>query len=151
MTTRYFEDIEPNERHDLGTWSVSEDEIVSFARQYDPQPFHLDEAAARETIYGGLIASGWQTVALTMRTMVDGFLDDVAGMGARGIESLTWSAPVRPGDTIETRLTVLETQAAKPDAAIGDVHAETIGTNQDGEVVISWINQFLVQRRDAEL
>ncbi len=147
MSKRYFEDLDDDETHDLGTWTVSEDEIMAFAERYDPQSFHTDPAAAEESIYGGLIASGWQTVALTMRTMVDGFLGDVACMGARGIDDLSWSKPVRPGDEISTRLRLLETEPT--DTTLGDVRAETIGTNQEGEVVISWINNFLVERRDS--
>jgi len=147
---RHFEDIDPDETHDLGGWTVSEAEIVEFAERYDPQPFHVDPAAAEESIYGGLIASGWQTVALTMRTMVEGFLADVESMGARGIDDLRWKLPVRPGDRVETRIRVLETDASGGNPAVGDVRAETVGENGDGEVVVSWVNNFLVRRADPE-
>lgn len=150
MEKRYFEEISVHETHELGTWTVSKDEIIAFAEQYDPQPFHIDEMAARESIYGGLIASGWQTVTLTMRTMVDGFLQDVASMGARGIDDLRWSKPVRPGDSVSTRLEVLDKEPIDINPALGDVRAKTSGTNQDGDVVVSWPNHFLIQRRESE-
>ena len=150
MAQRYFEDIALDETHELGTWTITESDITSFAEQYDPQPFHVDESAARESMYGGLIASGWQTVALTMRTMVDGFLQDVAGTGARGVDDLRWSKPVRPEDTISTQLTILEKHSSDGNPAIGDVRAKTTGTNADGDVVVSWINNFLIERRDSE-
>lgn len=147
---RHFEDIEPDETHDLGEWTVSESEIVEFAERYDPQSFHVDPDAAEASIYNGLIASGWQTVALTMRTMVDGFLADVACMGARGIDDLRWKRPVRPGDRVRTRIRVLGTDAGDGNPALGDVRAETVGENGDGEVVVSWVNNFLVRRAEAE-
>lgn len=150
MTQRFFEDITTNETHELGTWTITEDEIVSFAEQYDPQPFHVDETAAQNSIYGGLIASGWQTVGLTMRTMVDGFLQDVASMGARGVDELRWYTPVRPGDTISVRLDVLDKHPTETDPEIGDLRAKTIGTNQDGRETISWINNFLIRRSEPE-
>ena len=150
MAQRYFEDIAIDETHELGTWTITESEITSFAKRYDPQPFHVDESAAKESIYGGLIASGWQTVALTMRTMVDGFLQDVAGMGARGVDNLQWSNPVRPGDTISTQITILEKYSSEGAPTLGDVRARTTGTNTDGDVVVSWINNFLIERRDTE-
>lgn len=150
MAQRSFEDITTDETHELGTWTVTNNEIIAFAEQYDPQPFHVDETAAQNSIYGGLIASGWQTVALTMRTMVDGFLQDVAGMGARGVDELRWHTPVRPGDTISVRLDVLDKRPTETNPTIGDVRIKTIGTNQDGQETISWINNFLVRRCEPE-
>lgn len=150
MMQRSFEDITTDETHELGTWTVTEDEIIAFAEQYDPQPFHVDKTAAQNSIYGGLIASGWQTVVLTMRMMVDGFLHDVASMGARGVDELRWHTPVRPGDAISVHLDVLDKRQTETNPAIGDVRVKTIGTNQDGRETISWINNFLIRRREPE-
>ncbi len=108
MPGLYFEDLEPGQVVELGEHTVSEEEIVAFARQWDPQPFHLDPEAAKASVFGGLIASGWHTGAMWMRLYVDSLLDGAASMGSPGIEELRWLAPVRPGDTLSGRLTVLE-------------------------------------------
>src|SRR5678816_213891 len=93
------------------------EDILEFARRYDPQPFHTDEEAAKRSIYGGLIASGWQTTSLTTRMMCDSYLLDAASLGSPGMRELSWLAPVRPGDTLRLRMTVLETRPSrsKPD------------------------------------
>lgn len=146
MTKKYFEDIDIGETHELGKWSITREELVSFAERYDPQPFHVDEAAAKESMYGGLIASGWQTGALTMRVMVDEYLQDTASMGARGVDTVRWHRPARPGDEITVQLAVLEkgpSNTGRP----GTVYARTIGTNQEGEKVLSWVNLFLIQHQ----
>src|SRR5437870_7824115 len=105
---RYFEDFKVGESLDLGRRSVSADEIVAFARQFDPQPFHVDEEAAKRSVFGGLIASGWQTCALAMRMMCDAYLLDAASAGSPGVENIRWILPVRPRDTLRVRLTVFE-------------------------------------------
>ena len=107
MPDLHFEDFEPGQVYELGTRPVTESEIVAFAREWDPQPFHIDPEAAKESVFGGLIASGWQTVAMWMRMYVDTMLGSAA-RGSPGIEELRWLAPVRPGDTLSGRLTVLE-------------------------------------------
>lgn len=150
MPKKSFEDITVEETHELGTWTVSEDEIIAFAEQYDPQPFHIDETTAQETIYNGLIASGWQTIALSMKTMVEKYLQNVMCMGARGIDELRWHRPVRPGDSISIRMEVLDKNLAESNPSIGDVRIKTTGTNQDGHEAVSWINNFLVQRNESE-
>lgn len=150
MEKRYFEDVDTGEKHELGSWSVTRDDIIEFAERYDPQPFHTDEEAARESMYGGLIASGWQTVALSMRTMVDGFLQDVTCVGARGVDDLRWHRPVYPGDIQSIRIEVIEKRRSETNPAIGDVRIETTGTNPDGQKTVSWINNFLLQRRASE-
>src|SRR6188472_4405680 len=113
MSERYFEDFEPGEVLELGSRTVTEDEIIEFARQFDPQPFHLDPEAAADSVFGGLIASGWHTGAMWMRLYVDNMLGSASAQGSPGVEELRWLAPVRPGDTLHGRLTVLETTASE--------------------------------------
>ncbi len=137
MPERYFEDFEAGAVVELGSHTVTEEEIVAFARQWDPQPFHVDPEAARESAFGGLIASGWHTGALWMRMYVDSLLDGTASMGSPGIEELRWLAPVRPGDTLTGRLEVLETTPSqrRPDRGMVRIRAEMV--NQDGVTVMA--------------
>ncbi len=147
MTQGYWEDFEPGQVVELGSVSVTEDEIVAFARQFDPQPFHVDPEAAKESVFGGLIASGWHTGALWMRLYVDSLLDRAAGMGSPGIEELRWLAPVRPGDTLAGRLTVLETTPSerRPDRGTVRIRGELV--NQDGVTVLSMVSRGHFGRR----
>lgn len=150
---QFFEDLTAGETHEFGDRTVTRDEIVEFAERWDPQPIHLDEAAADESIYGGLIASGWHTVCLYTRMLVDGFMGDVANMGGRGAEEIRWHRPVRPGDTLSGRVEVLrKTAAGHPER--GDVDFEMTCLNQDDEVVLSMTLHIMVLRRsppdDAE-
>jgi acyl dehydratase len=117
--------------------TVTREEIIAFAREFDPQPFHTDEAAARQTIYGGLIASGWHTIALYMRLMWDSYLKDTASLGSPGVDEVRWLKPVRPGDTLRARFTVLEAvpSRSKPDRGIVRSLSEVF--NQHGEVVMT--------------
>src|SRR5688572_26682859 len=117
---RYFEDFTPGQTIELGRRSITRDEIIAFAREFDPQPFHLDEEAAKTTIYGGLIASGWHTAAISMRLLYDGLVKDTVSLGSPGVDELRWVKPVRPGDTLSARLTVLECvpSRSKPDRGI---------------------------------
>ena len=134
---RYFDDYRTGEVLEFGDYLITRDEITDFARRYDPQPFHLDDAAAAESIYGGLIASGWMTCGVLMRLLVDHFISPVSSMGSPGIDELRWLKPVRPGDRLHARLTVTGTRrsASKPDRGVVKIHQEAI--NQDGEVVLS--------------
>ena len=147
MATLYFEDLEPGQVHELGSRAVSEEEIVAFARQWDPQPFHVDPAAAKDSPFGGLIASGWHTGAMWMRLYVDSLLDGEAAMGSPGIEELRWLAPVRPGDTLAGRLTVLETTPSerRPDRGTVRIRGEMV--NQDGVIVLSMVSRGHFGRR----
>jgi acyl dehydratase len=113
----YFEDFAVGEVNTYGTRIVTREEIVAFAAEFDPQPMHLDEEAARLSLLGGLAASGWHTCALMMRIICDGFVLDTASMGSPGVDEVKWLAPVRPGDSLSVRATVLETRASnsKPD------------------------------------
>src|ERR687896_2668164 len=130
MPERYFEDFEPGHVFELGSRTVTAEEIVAFARQWDPQPFHTDEEAAAASVFGGLIASGWHTGAMWMRLYVDSLLDGAASMGSPGIEELRWLAPVRPGDTLRGRLTVLETTPSETRPGRGTVRIRGEMVNQ---------------------
>ena len=135
-----LEDFEPGHVVELGSVSVTEAEIVEFARRYDPQPFHVDPEAARESVFGGLIASGWHTGAMWMRLYVDA-MGGSAGQGSPGIEELRWLAPVRPGDTLHGRLTVLDATPSerRPDRVTVRIRGEMV--NQDGVTVLSMVSR----------
>jgi acyl dehydratase len=134
---RYFEDYVPGLTVDCGTFCVDEEQIIAFARQYDPQPFHVDPEAAAAGPYGGIIASGWQTTSLMMRKVVDHFVSPESGLGAGGIDEIRWPRPVRPGDTLHITVTVLEARrsASKPDRGI--IRSRMELTSAAGETVMS--------------
>jgi acyl dehydratase len=134
---RYFEDYVAGTIHECGTITVEEDEIIAFGRRFDPQVFHTDPEAAKSTIYTGLIASGWHTAALMMRLFVDNFLSHVASLGSPGVDELRWLVPVRPGDTLSLRVTILKTNRSrsKPDRGVVLSLIEVL--NQDRIVAMS--------------
>jgi acyl dehydratase len=134
---RYWEDFEEAETVELGSYEITREEILEFARKYDPQPFHVDEEAADAGPFGGLAASGWHTAAIFMRLFVDGILNDSASRGSPGIEELRWTAPVRPGDVLTGRVRVLETYPSerRPDRGTVITHCELL--NQDGTAVFT--------------
>jgi acyl dehydratase len=146
---RYWEDFAVGEITELGTVEVSREEIVEFAQRYDPQPFHLDEAAAEDGPYGGLIASGWHTAALFMGTFVRTILLDAASMGSPGVEELRWTAPVRPGDRLTGRVTVTATEPSSKRPDRGTVFTTSEVLNQDGTVVMTMKARGFFRRRDA--
>jgi acyl dehydratase len=146
---RYWEDFHVGEVEEIGARRVDRDEVVDFARQYDPQPFHVDEAAAKASMYGGLIASGWHTCAMVMRMMCDAYLLQSASVGSPGIDNLKWLKPVRPGDTIRARRTTLESRASKSRPDIGIVRNLWEVFNQEGEMVMSMEGYGMFRRRDA--
>lgn len=121
--TRYFEDVEVGESERFGSYEVTGDEVVSFAERWDPQPFHLDEEAAEASIFGGLLASGWHTVCICMRLVVQDFLDDVASMGSPGVDEIRWLDPVRPGDVLTVEVEVLGARgdSGPPGAGVVDM------------------------------
>ena len=137
LKDRYFDDYRKGEVTEVGDYLVTREEIVDFARRYDPQPFHIDEEAAGESIYGGLIASGWMTCGVLMRMLVDNFVPAVSSMGSPGIDELRWLKPVRPGDRLRARVTVtdLRRSSSRPDRGIIHFHQEAL--NQRDEVVLS--------------
>jgi acyl dehydratase len=136
MAFRYFEDFSEGDTLELGQFGLTEADIIDFARKYDPQPMHVDPEAARGSIYGGLIASGWQTVTSYMRLLVDGMMADSDSKGSPGIDNLRWLKPVRPGDQLSARITVLEARASnsRPDWGIVRSRGEVV--NQTGEIVM---------------
>lgn len=142
-----FEDLKEGDRHSFGPRVLTRDEIINFGREWDPQPFHIDEAAAARSPFGGLIASGWQTAAVTMRLVVDGLLADSTSMGSPGLDELKWLKPVRPGDalSVETTLSEITPSRSKPDR--GSVKVSYQCTNQKGEVVMTMVARILFLRR----
>ena len=147
---RYFDNYVPGTNHDCGSVSVSQAEIISFATQFDPQPFHVDPEAAARGPFGGLIASGWHTAALVMRQLVDHYLPAEASLGSPGLDDLRWPDPVRPGDTLRVRATVLEARRSqsRPDRGIMKTVIEAV--NQDGRTVMrATATNFLRVRPDA--
>ncbi|MBI1180867.1 MAG: dehydratase [Alphaproteobacteria bacterium] len=143
----YFEDFSEGQEIELGSVTVDRDEVLEFARRYDPQPFHVDEAAARASIYGGLIASGWHTGAMMMRLLCDGLFLRAAGMGSPGLDQLRWIRPVRPGDTLTLHGRVLTAKASrsKPDRGAVDISYKAF--NQDGELAMTFQAVTLFARR----
>lgn len=133
----YFEDFQPGQTFELGSHTVTKDEIVAFATQFDPQPFHVDEEAAAVGPFGGLVASGWHTSAIWMRLWVTEVLNRSAGMGSPGVEELRWLQPVRPGDTVTGRLTVLEATPSQRRPGRGTVRSRAELVNQRGEIVLA--------------
>lgn len=146
---RHWEDFQVGEVEQIGTRKVARDEVIAFAREYDPQPFHVDEGAAAKSMYGGLIASGWHTCAMVMRMMCDAYLLDSASVGSPGIDNLKWLKPVRPGDTIRAQRTTLESRASKSRPDIGIVKNRWEVFNQEGEMVMSMEGYGMFRRRDA--
>jgi acyl dehydratase len=133
---RYFEDFSSGETVELGSYEFTVDDIIDFARHWDPQPMHTDLEAARQSPYGGLIASGWHTTGAYMRLLVTSTFGNAASLGSPGIDKLRWLKPVRPGDVLSARITILETRASesRPDRGIVRSRGEML--NQNGEVVM---------------
>ena len=146
---RYFEDFKPGDVIELGSRTISKERILAFAREFDPQPFHTDEEAATRSIYGGLLASGWHTGSLLMRILYDGLLNDTASLGSPGIDELRWLEPVRPGDTLTARMTIVEAipSRSKPDRGL--IRSLIEMRNQYGRVVLTIRGLSLLGRRPA--
>lgn len=147
--TIYFEDLTPGRVFDLGTVEVDEEEIIEFATRFDPQPFHIDPAAAAETMFGGIIASGWHTCSMCMRLLVDGLIHDAASLGSPGMEQIRWLAPVRPGDRLTARTTVDDARPSRSKPDRGTVTLTTEMENQDGLVVMRMQGMGMYSRRPA--
>jgi acyl dehydratase len=145
----YFEDLSVGQTFGTGTVTVEPETLKAFAAEFDPQPFHLDEDAARESPFGGLVASGWHTAALTMRLLVGGELRVVGGLIGLGIEELRWPRPVRPGDAlrVESEVLGLRPSDSKPDRGIVRVRNTTL--NQDGQAVMVQVVTMIMPRRPS--
>jgi acyl dehydratase len=144
---RYFEDYAAGAVYEYGSITVSEAEILDFARAFDPQPIHVDPVFAAQGPFGGLIASGWHTAGIMMRLLADHFLSRVASLASPGIDELRWPAPVRPGDSLRVRTTIVEARRSrsKPDRGLVRTRAELI--NQNDEVVLTLTAMNLIRAR----
>ncbi|MCX7173417.1 MAG: MaoC family dehydratase [Proteobacteria bacterium] len=145
----YWEDFPVGSSREFGGVTLGKDEIIRFAREFDPQPFHVDEAAANESAYGGIIASGWHTCALAMRMMCDAYLLETASMGSPGVDSIKWLKPVRPGDTLRVRSSVMESRPLESKPHVGLVRSGWEVFNQNNECVMTMEGHGMFRRRPA--
>ena len=145
---KYWEDFKIGERAELGRHTFTEQEIVEFGRRYDPQPFHVDGENAARGPFGGLIASGWQTCAIGMRLMVEGYISRTVSLGSPGIDNIRWLKPVRPGDTIAYGRIVLESRASTTRKGVGLVKHRWEAVNQRGELVLTMEGWGMFGRKD---
>ena len=145
---RYLEDYTAGSVYEFGSAVVEEKEIIEFARHCDPQPFHIDPVAARATQFGGVVASGWHTAGMAMKLLVENYLPRGSSLGSPGVDNLRWHRPVRPGDVLSVRVTIVETRPSqsKPDRGLLRSFVEVL--NQNHEVVTSWRGMLVLLRRD---
>ncbi|MBV8186472.1 MAG: MaoC family dehydratase [Alphaproteobacteria bacterium] len=148
-TPRYWDDYEVGAKYPLGSTLFTADEIVAFAREYDPQSFHVDPEAARQSLFGGLIASGWHVVAKLMRLFVDNYVDQRTALGSPGVDEVRWLKPVRPGDTLTAWLECAGKAPSKSRPEMGVVHEHWRATNQKGELVLTLRGVNMVRRKPA--
>ena len=144
---RFFEDYHEGNVYEFGTITISEPEIIEFARRYDPQSFHLDREKATASQFGGIIASGWHTISLAMRLYVDHYLSHESSLDSPGVDEIRWPKPVRPGDTLRIRITVLEARPSRSKPDRGIVRARVEAMNQKDELVLSMIVMSMLGRR----
>jgi acyl dehydratase len=147
MTRQYLEDFAVGQVYHSGRLRVDKAQILAFAAQFDPQPYHLDEEAARQSVFGGLAASGWHTAALTMRLLVDGEFKPAGGILGVGFDELSWPRPVRPGDELHAKSEVLEVRPSKSRADRGMIRVRTTTLNQNDEAVQIFTGNLIVPRR----
>jgi acyl dehydratase len=150
ISDRYFEDYVEGDVHRFGTIAVGADEIIAFAKQFDPQKFHTDPEAAKSGPFSGLIASGWHTASLMMRLFADHYLTKVASLGSPGGDELRWVKPVRPGDTLSVRVTVLKTAPSKSKPDRGAVTSFVEVINQASEVVMTFKVVNIIAKRTGD-
>ena len=150
MSKLYWEDFVPGRVSEYGPRHVTRAEMVAFAAEFDPQPFHLDEAAARASMFGGLAASGWYTCCVLMRMCTDGFLNNSSSMGAPGVDEVRWLAPVRPDDRLMLRATVIETRASGSRPDLGFVRFLFERFNAAGERVMTLTTSLMLGRRGGD-
>ncbi|HKC02122.1 MAG TPA: MaoC family dehydratase [Sphingomicrobium sp.] len=144
----HFEDLVVGAERDFGTYEVTRDEVIEFARKYDPQPFHLSDEAAAKTHFGRIAASGWHTAAMTMAVIARAVVDEEqAGLGSPGIDELRWLKPVYPGDTLHVRGEILEKTPSRSKPEMGSFRTRTTVTNQHGVPVMTFVSIVLIQRR----
>jgi acyl dehydratase len=146
---RYLEDFEPGQKFGSGRLSVEATRVKSFAAEFDPQPFHLDDVTARDTFFKGLVASGWHTAAMTMRLLVDSELAPAGGIIGAGFEEMRWPRAVRPGDELHVESEILDVRPSKSRPDQGLIKVKTTTLNQNGEPVQVFVGNLLVLRRSA--
>ena len=143
----YWEDFPVDSVREFGATRVSREAVLAFAAEFDPQPFHLDDAAAEASLFGRLSASGWHTCAMTMRMMCDDYLLDAASLGSPGVDNLRWLKPVYPGDTLSVRLTILESRPMASRPTVGLLRSRWEVRNQQGEAVMTMEGWGMFRRR----
>ena len=147
----YFEDLEVGARTDFASYDVTREEVLEFARKYDPQPFHLSDEEAAKTHFGRIAASGWHSAAMVMGVIARHVVDQrQAGLGSPGIDELRWKKPVYPGDTLHVTGEILEKTPSRSRPEIGSFRTKTTVTNQHGDVVMTFISIVLIRRRPSE-
>src|SRR6187551_1952764 len=146
----YFEDLVVGAETDFGAYEVSREEVLEFARKYDPQPFHLSDEAAAKTHFGRIAASGWHTCAMTMAVIARKVVnEEQAGLGSPGVDELRWLKPVYPGDTLHVRGKIIETRPSQSKPHLGSFRTETTVTNQDDVPVMRFTSIVLILRRPS--
>jgi acyl dehydratase len=146
---RFFEDYPVGETASFGDYAITEAQIVDFATRYDPQVFHLDPVAARDSAFGGLVASGWMTASVAMRMLVDHYISPISGMGSPGVDDLRWLKPVRPGDRLRMQVTVMAARRSQSKPDRGVVHFLQQVINQNDETVMTLKGWGMYRVRDT--
>src|SRR5262245_49131277 len=149
MSQRYLEDFAVGQTFSSGRWRVTKEQIKAFAAGFDPQPFHLDDSAAKDTFFGGLAASGWHTAALTMKLLVESELQPAGGVIGAGFDEFRWPKPVRPGDELRIESEVLEVRPSRSKPSQGLIKLRTTTLNQHIEAVQVQISNLVVPRRQS--
>lgn len=147
MNELYLEDLHVGDRFASDTFEVTAENIIAFARDFDPQPFHLDPAAAAESVFKGLVASGWHTAAMSMKLFVTGEMRLAGGSVGLGVDELRWPRPVKPGDTLRLETEILDVRPSQSKPDRGVIRIRNVTTNQGGEVVQTFVASVLVRRR----
>lgn len=147
----YWEDLQEADKVEIGSHTFGEEEIIAFARQFDPQPFHVDPEAAKKSFFKGLVASGWHTCSVAMRLMVDKYVSRSASLGSPGLDNIRWLAPVRAGDTITYYRTTIASRVSESKPQIGLLQSRWEAVNQRGETVMTMEGWGMFGRRPGEL
>jgi len=147
VSEKYLEDFHVGDRFGSDTIEVTAESVVAFARDFDPQPFHLDPAAAEQSVFKGLVASGWHTAAMSMKLFVTGELRPAGGSVGLGVDELRWPRPVKPGDTLRLETEILDVRPSQSKPDRGVIRIRNVTTNQRGEIVQSFVASVLVRRR----
>ena len=147
MSEKYLEDLQTGDRFGSEVLEVTEESIIAFARDFDPQPFHLDIAAAEKSVFNGLVASGWHTAAMSMKLFVTGGLRLAGGSVGLGVDELRWPRPVKPGDILRLETEILEVRPSQSKPDRGVIRIRNVTTNQHGQVVQTFVASVLARRR----